>query len=167
MFIINNQNNNNEYEKDEYSKEEHSNAGEEADDEYISDGELIILEGLASHAYTSYAKHMEAVEEYEAALEKRRLYDERHKAEGGHVKETCSSSNTAKLNDYEEAPDPFLEALRVYDDDGYDADGFNSQGYDRDNYNRAGFNRYDGYNRGGYNINGDSRGSGLTRFPKL
>lgn len=157
---------NNGYENDEYDNEEHNNDMEE-EEEYISDGELIILEGLANHAYKSYTKHMAAVEEYEAALEKRRLYDERHAVDNERSKETYSSSNSPKADVDEVAPDPFLEALRVYDDEGYNIDGFNSQGYDRENFNRAGFNRYDGYDRGGYNINGDSRGSGLSRFPKL
>ena len=163
--------NNKEFNNEELNKEafiNDDNIGvEEEEEEYISDGELIILEGLANHAYKSYAKHMEAVEEYETALEKRRLYDERHAADNEHSKESYSSSNSPKADVYEETPDPFLEALRVYDDEGYNIDGFNSQGYDRENFNRAGFNRYDGYDRGGYNINGDSRGSGLSRFPKL
>ncbi len=64
-------------------------------------------------------------------------------------------------------PDPFLTALQVYDAEGYDVDGFDSQGFDREGYNRAGFNRYTGYDRGGYDIHGNSRGSNLTRFPKL
>lgn len=167
MFIHNDKENNKEYDNDEYDNEEYDDDYDEAEEEYISDGELVILEDLANHAYKSYAKHMEAVEEYEAALEKRRRYDERHAADTGRPAESSPSSNISRTDAYEESPDPFLEALRVYDEDGYDVDGFNSQGYDRENFNRAGFNRYDGYDRGGYNIYGDSRGSDLTRFPKL
>lgn len=167
MFIHNNKENNKEYYNDKYDNEEYDDDHDEPEEEYISDGELIILEGLANHAYKSYAKHMEAVEEYEAALEKRRRYDERHAIDTGRPEESTSSSDTPRTDAYEESPDSFLEALRVYDEEGYDVDGFNSQGYDRENFNRAGFNRYDGYDRGGYNIYGDSRGSDLTRFPKF
>lgn len=139
--------------------DEHTN-----DEDYVSDGELVVLENLTKIPWRDYESYLKAVDDYETALEKRKRFEEKYAP-----KQAPSSSSHYNRNLPTETPDtfdPLLAALQVYDEEGYDVDGFNSQGYDRDGFNRAGFNRYDGYDRGGYDIHGNSRLSGLSRFPK-
>lgn len=134
--------------------------------EDISDGELFELESATHIAYRDYSKHEAAVEAYEKALAQRRRYEEKQ-ASSRDSDTYRHSSSDRQAAPFGNEPDPLLTALQVYDSEGYDVDGFNSQGFDREDYNRAGFNRYTGYDRGGYDIHGNSRGSDLTRFPKL
>lgn len=131
----------------------------------ISDGELFELESATRIAYRDYSKHIAAVEAYEQALAQRKRYEEYCAA--NRVVNDNDSTPKGRTDSYTNQSAPLLMTLQVYDNDGYDADGFDSQGYDREGYNRAGFNRYTSYDRGGYDIHGNSRGSDLTRFPKV
>ncbi len=142
-----------------------NNADEIIED--ISDGELFALESETRIPYRDYSKHLAAVEAYEQGLAKRKHYEEYQAVQKSFNECTSNDSNNHRTNICANKPDPFITALQVYDEEGYDVDGFDSQGYDREGYNRAGFNRYTGYDRGGYDIHGNSRGSDLTRFPKL
>ncbi len=135
--------------------------------EDISDGELFALESETRIPYRDYSKHLAAVEAYEQGLAKRKRYEEYQTAQKASVSHKETSSYNNSENSFNMEPDPLLTALQTYDAEGYDVDGFDTQGYDREGYNRAGFNRYTGYDRGGYDIHGNSRGSDLTRFPKL
>lgn len=134
------------------------------DEDYVSDGELVVLENLTKIPWRDYESYLNAVADYETALEKRKRFEEKYAPKQVH---SSSYYNQTLPLETQDTFDPLLAALQVYDDEGYDVDGFNSQGYDRDGFNRAGFNRYDGYDRGGYDIHGNSRLSGLSRFPKL
>lgn len=135
--------------------------------EDISDGELFALESETRIPYNDYSKHLAAIEAYEQGLAKRQRYEEYQATQKAGIvcKKTDFYNNSKDTCDIE--PEPFFASLQVYDSEGYDVDGFNSQGFDREDYNRAGFNRYTGYDRGGYDIHGNSKGSNLTRFPKL
>ena len=135
--------------------------------EDISDEELFELESATRIQFRDYSKHEAAVEAYEKALAQRRRYEEKQTAQKDSDTYELHSSSDKPADSFAYEPDPLLTALQVYDSEGYDVDGFNSQGFDREDYSRAGFNRHTGYDRGGYDIHGNSRGSDLTRFPKV